>query len=41
MSKAPNRVRVAAVTDVAAQIKRFELVSASGNALPPFSPGAR
>lgn len=40
MSKAPNRVRVAAVTDVAALIKRFELVSASGNALPPFSPGA-
>lgn len=40
MTKAPNRVRVASVTDVAAQIKRFELVSASGQPLPPYSPGA-
>lgn len=40
MSKAANRVRVASVTDVASQIKRFELVSANGHALPPFSPGA-
>lgn len=40
MTKAANRVRVASVTDVAAQIKRFELVSASGQPLPPYSPGA-
>lgn len=40
MSRALNLVRVASVTDVAAQIKRFEFVSANGDELPPFSPGA-
>jgi len=39
-SKVFNRVRVAHVSSVAAQIKRFELVSSDGNPLPPFSPGA-
>lgn len=40
MTKAYNRVRVASVTNVAAHIKRFELVSNGAIPLPPFSPGA-
>lgn len=39
-SRALNRVRVSNVSNVATQIKRFELVSADGRNLPPFSPGA-
>ena len=40
MSKTLNRVRVASVVEVAADIKRFEFVPLNGEPLPPFSPGA-
>lgn len=40
MNNRPNRVCVASVTDVAANVKRFELVGTGDRVLPPFSPGA-
>lgn len=40
MTNLTRRIRVARIDKVAAEIKRFELVSADGGALPEFSPGS-
>jgi ferredoxin-NADP reductase len=40
MTQGLIRIRVARIDQVSAEIKRFELVSAEGEALPPFSAGS-
>lgn len=40
MTNVMRRIRVARIDTVATEIKRFELVSADGHALPAFSPGS-
>lgn len=40
MTQGLKRIRVTRIDEVASEIKRFELISAEGGALPPFSAGS-